>query len=73
MCQVLSIGQRSTIECSQLSYKVEKAFIFFNLHFTDKETETQEGYKTYSRSDGWWVSDLDREARLFASSSMTLQ
>lgn len=53
MCQVLSIGQRSTIECSQLSYKVEKAFIFFNLHFTDKETETQEGYKTYSRSDGW--------------------
>lgn len=52
MYQVLSIGQRSTIECTQPSYMVETAFIFY-LHFTDKETETQKGYKTYSRSGGW--------------------
>lgn len=63
MYQVFSIGQRSTIECSQPSYKVETAFIFY-LHFTNKEIEAQKGYKTYSRSGGWWASELDREARL---------
>ena len=51
MYKVLSTCQTLVFLMLSTPYEVESIFIF-NLHFTDKETETQKDRQTCSRSCG---------------------